>query len=43
MLVCSEWSATITEKTGGGDLVGFLQVTFARMYNPQSIAKIAGA
>jgi phage-related protein len=37
--VCaSEWSATIIDRTGqDDDVVGTLQVTFARMFNPQPL------
>lgn len=42
MVTADEWSASITDRTGRGALVGFLQVTFTRAFNPQSIARIAG-
>lgn len=42
MIVCNEWSASITERSGKGAMIGFLQATFMRIFNPQPLTSIAG-
>lgn len=32
-----DWQATITDRNGGGDMVGTLQVTVTRCFNPQPV------
>lgn len=39
-MCCNEWSATITERTGAGALVGSLSAGFRRMHNKQPLANI---
>ena len=38
LATCDEWTATIIDRTGGGDLLGELQATFVRSFTPQENA-----
>lgn len=36
-VTCDQWSASITDRTGGGDKVGQLQAQFDQAFNPQPL------